>query len=322
MNAPETTKPIKLFISHASEDKADFVRPLVSSLQKAGFAVWYDEYELTIGDSLLRKISEGLRTCDFGIVVLSPSFFRKKWPQAELDGLFALETNERKIILPVWKDVTEEDVKAVSPILAGVLGVPASKGIETVVGEIERAVHASTRTASFYNIDDALEDFTSLDSQIAASKMAQDIEQSAMGARIAGEAGRKLIAVIREKVQVMGENSKILHLRIKNDSYDGPTTIGIVGSYAINITIHYGNDYSDSTRNAFVGFSAFQDGVDEEIFKRMTFKPRFRSEAKLFWLQDDTDKFFTTDELTAYLVKEIIAIFREVHEAEERKKSS
>ena len=45
----------KLFISHASEDKADFVEPLVEALQAAGFEVWYDKYELTLGDSLLQK---------------------------------------------------------------------------------------------------------------------------------------------------------------------------------------------------------------------------------------------------------------------------
>src|SRR2546426_3995304 len=51
------------------------------------------------------------RSCDFGVVVLSPAFFSKKWPQAELDGLFALETVTRKIILPVWKDISENEVK-------------------------------------------------------------------------------------------------------------------------------------------------------------------------------------------------------------------
>lgn len=91
---------------------------------------------LTIGDSLLRKISEGLNQSDFGIVVLSNHFFSKKWPQAELDGLFSLETVERKVVLALWKDVNEGDVKAFSPILAGKLAAMAAHGVAAVVEEI------------------------------------------------------------------------------------------------------------------------------------------------------------------------------------------
>jgi TIR domain len=130
---------IKLFLSHAHEDKDDFVRPLAEAL-RADFKVWYDEYELKLGDSLRGKIDEGLRTCDYGVVVLSPNFFAKKWPKAELDGLFSLETKERKVILPIWKDVTEDDVRKFSPILAGRLGVSTDEGIAKVMYEIKRAV--------------------------------------------------------------------------------------------------------------------------------------------------------------------------------------
>jgi hypothetical protein len=51
-----------LFISHASEDKEDFVRPLAETLQQLGVKVWYDEFTLKVGDSLRRKIDSGLET--------------------------------------------------------------------------------------------------------------------------------------------------------------------------------------------------------------------------------------------------------------------
>lgn len=63
-----------LFICHASEDK-DFVRPLAEELRKEYEKVWYDEYELKLGDNLLEKIDQGLASCDYGIVVLSKAFF-------------------------------------------------------------------------------------------------------------------------------------------------------------------------------------------------------------------------------------------------------
>jgi hypothetical protein len=80
-----------VFISHASEDKAVVAKPLADMLQAKGLKVWYDEYTLSIGDNLRRSIEQGLAGSRYGIVVLSPNFFAKKWTQLELDGLFALE---------------------------------------------------------------------------------------------------------------------------------------------------------------------------------------------------------------------------------------
>ena len=68
--------------------------------------MWIDESELFVGDSLRAKIDEGLAQSQFGIVILSPSFFSKHWPQAELDGLAAREANGEKRILPVWHNLT------------------------------------------------------------------------------------------------------------------------------------------------------------------------------------------------------------------------
>jgi hypothetical protein len=88
-------RAIRLFISHAWEDKDDFVRPLVEAL-KEKFDIWYDETSIIVGQSLLRQISDALSRADNGVVVLSKHFFAKKWPQDELDGLYTLETTERK----------------------------------------------------------------------------------------------------------------------------------------------------------------------------------------------------------------------------------
>lgn len=60
-----------VFISHATEDKTEVVRPLAEVLRRLGLRVWYDEYELKLGDSLRRKIDHGLVTSRFGVVVLS-----------------------------------------------------------------------------------------------------------------------------------------------------------------------------------------------------------------------------------------------------------
>ena len=137
---------MRLFVCHVWEDKDDFVEPLALALRKAGFDVWYDKFQLTLGDSLVQKISEGLNSADFGVVVLSKAFFtKKKWAENELAGLFALETTTRKIILPIWKDVSEADVKEYSPFLADRLAITASAGIPSIVHEIKIAVAVAQR---------------------------------------------------------------------------------------------------------------------------------------------------------------------------------
>jgi hypothetical protein len=129
-----------VFISHASEDKEGFVHPLAEELTRLGVRVWYDKFTLKLGDSLREKIDYGLRYSKFGVVVLSPSFFSKDWPKKELDGLVALEVGGRKVILPVWHNVSREDVANYSPILAGRLAVSTSTGLGNVVREIQRVI--------------------------------------------------------------------------------------------------------------------------------------------------------------------------------------
>lgn len=104
-----------VFICHASEDKEPFVRELAEALRAEGLKVWYDDFTLTIGDSLRRSIDRGLASSNYGLVVLSPHFFAKDWTQRELDGLTALEIAGRKVILPVWHNIDVDEVRRRSP---------------------------------------------------------------------------------------------------------------------------------------------------------------------------------------------------------------
>ena len=102
LDMADVTKLYDVFICHASEDKDEFVRPLAETLRSHHLEVWYDEFALDIGDSLREAIDRGLATSRYGIVVLSPSFFRKQWPRRELNGLVAREMGEdRGMILPI-----------------------------------------------------------------------------------------------------------------------------------------------------------------------------------------------------------------------------
>jgi len=128
-----------VFISHASEDKDAVARPLAERLVAQGVTVWFDEYELRLGDRLRDRIEHGLRRSRYGAVILSHSFFAKRWPQLELDGLFALEVGSKRI-LPIWHGLTVEDVRRYTPILSERLAISTDRGLDAVVTAVLAAV--------------------------------------------------------------------------------------------------------------------------------------------------------------------------------------
>ena len=135
-----------VFISYASEDKDEVVRPLANALIKDGLRVWYDEFEMRIGDSLHEKIDHGIAHSKFGVVVLSQSFLKKGWPGYELDGISTRSVSGEQIILPVWHEITKQEVMDYSPSLAGRLArSTATSTIEEIASEIVDVVRGTAR---------------------------------------------------------------------------------------------------------------------------------------------------------------------------------
>lgn len=132
-----TKSAYDVFISHASEDKDEVVRPLAVALQAAGLNVWYDEFELKIGDSLRRKIDKGIGRSRFGVVVLSQAFFGKGWPEYELDGLVTRAVSGEQNLLPIWHKVTKSEVVGYSSSLADrIARNTATHTVEEIAAEI------------------------------------------------------------------------------------------------------------------------------------------------------------------------------------------
>lgn len=130
-----------VFISHASEDKEAFVKPLVEALQSNGYKVWYDGFTLKVGDSLRRSIDNGLINSRYGVVVLSSNFFEKNWTQYELDGLVTREMEGHKVILPIWHLVTKDQVQNYSPSLADKKAINSSLStINEIVSQLSEVL--------------------------------------------------------------------------------------------------------------------------------------------------------------------------------------
>jgi hypothetical protein len=137
-----------IFVSYASEDRAAIARPLAEALRDHGHRVFFDEFELVAGAHLSATIDAGLARARWGVVILSPAFFAKRWPKQELESLTTRETRTgQDLILPVWHGVDERDVAHFSPALADRVAISSADGIEVIVAKLERAVQRRALTS-------------------------------------------------------------------------------------------------------------------------------------------------------------------------------
>lgn len=130
------------FISHASEDKEEFVRTLYQALIDTGYKVWFDEITLKIGDSLTAEINKGLIKSKFAIVVASEAFIRKNWTRYEFESLVAQEMDSgTKRILPIWHGVSKDQIISFSPNLANKVALnTANQSIVEIVEALSELI--------------------------------------------------------------------------------------------------------------------------------------------------------------------------------------
>lgn len=88
----------KIFLCHSSSDK-HFVDRLAFDLEKINIGVWYDKWEIKVGDSLIERIQEGLENNDHLAIVLSPESVASEWVRRELNSALMKEIKEKRIVV-------------------------------------------------------------------------------------------------------------------------------------------------------------------------------------------------------------------------------
>jgi CRISPR/Cas system CMR subunit Cmr4 (Cas7 group RAMP superfamily) len=99
---PDAGNRPQVFISHAGTDK-QFARRLAGDLRIAGCRVWLDEHEILVGDSIHRKIGEGIESADFVVLLISSAAEKSTWVRDEIEATLAKEKScvpEKTILLP------------------------------------------------------------------------------------------------------------------------------------------------------------------------------------------------------------------------------
>lgn len=133
-----------VFVSHASEDKEAFARPLAKALRDLGLKVWFDEFTVKPGDSLTDRVNHGLENCACGIIILSPAFMRSRWTKFEQRNLLTRYITTETRIVPIWLGVKRDDVVAYNGALADLFAIDAtSKGVAEVALRVLRIVRPS-----------------------------------------------------------------------------------------------------------------------------------------------------------------------------------
>jgi hypothetical protein len=94
----------RVFLSHSSADKP-FVGRLAADLKSRGVSVWFDQWELKVGDSLTQKIEDGINESGWLVVVLSKKSVVSDWVQKELRAAQARELRDKDVfVLPIIID--------------------------------------------------------------------------------------------------------------------------------------------------------------------------------------------------------------------------
>lgn len=102
---------VSIFLCHSSKDKP-FVEKLANNLQQIGIKVWFDKYEIKVGESITRKINEGLKSHEYLGIILSPDSVNSEWVWGELGPKWYKQTTMKKIIvLPIlYRDCTIPEI--------------------------------------------------------------------------------------------------------------------------------------------------------------------------------------------------------------------
>jgi len=302
---------MRIFISHASEDKADFVRPLAEALRQY-HEIWFDEYELQIGHSLFEKINSGLSACDYGVVVLSPSFFQKKWPRAELDGLFALETSTRKIILPIWKDVVESDVRAFSPMLADRVACKAADGIAKVVNDVRRAVEISGRTRELIANGSIIERARRLNQTLEEKREAERLSHCEEGVALVQASFDALREQLKTTIAQLPETFKELKVQLSVPARQsfGPRFFVSSGRINLDVTLRgLGANYTYETSLHVLLYEHGTGFAEINKIRETSYTFALKPPDRLVWVHTKDKKVFRVIEMADSLLE---MLFQEV----------
>ena len=107
IGSPDGEKAPKLFLCHASSDKS-IVSAFAQEIKLKGIDIWFDSWEIKVGESLIDKIERGIEESNFMIIFLSSNSIKSNWVRTELKAGLVRDIEGKGIeVLPVILDDCE-----------------------------------------------------------------------------------------------------------------------------------------------------------------------------------------------------------------------
>lgn len=126
----------KAFLSYAWEDR-ELARRIAERLQGNGVDTWWAEWEIRAGDSLRRKIDEGLSNCTHFIVLLTPASIEKPWVNQEMDAGFVRRIEAEARFIPLRSELA---ASALPPLLRPILS-PEIRDFDLDMAQLVNDIH-------------------------------------------------------------------------------------------------------------------------------------------------------------------------------------
>lgn len=89
----------KIFLSYSYKDRP-WVEEFATALKKEGIDVWFDPFEISLGENIRERLQSALRSCSVLIVILSANSAKSPWIFFELGAAVA----DNKKIIPIVID--------------------------------------------------------------------------------------------------------------------------------------------------------------------------------------------------------------------------
>lgn len=144
MKRSRRVESLLAFISHNNADK-DVAREIALFLASENINVWFDEWEISAGDSIIEQINKGLQDCTHFIIIWSKNASKSNWVRKELQSILVKAIKSRKpIILPIVLNKTN-----LPEIMSDIRYIKYRGGIEEDRWEIIKAITGHDPSLNF-----------------------------------------------------------------------------------------------------------------------------------------------------------------------------
>lgn len=133
-------KTLKVFLSYSFEDRA-VAEVIAEGFQAQGIDTWWAEWCMSSGDSLRRKIDDGLGNCTHFVVLLTPISITRPWVNQEMDAGLVRTLSEKCKFIPLRHNLPARELP---PLLSGLLSPEVDAKVSNLQ-QLINEIHGITR---------------------------------------------------------------------------------------------------------------------------------------------------------------------------------